>query len=198
MEPPANLRKGLEILDPFLKLNDFCFNKFENYTGSVEQFTFATYKCDRKVFHLGYFYSIGHIIYQFDDYRIGHEFYLDKLGFGHQKKFSSSQTTDKLLAFSNLLSDFHFLVDDFFQGECVKLQDFSRLKDNIIAEYDKKAKEGYNLEFDELRIEKARQAFRMKDFIKSIEIYRSIDYRELINPLDEKIIEFCEHHNLSL
>lgn len=86
------------------------------------------------------------------------------------------------------------MVDDFFQGECAKLKEFSRLKENIITEYDKKERKGYNLEFDELRIGKARQAFRMKDFKKSIEIYHSIDYRELINPLDEKIIEFCERH----
>jgi len=194
IEAPADLRKGLEILDPFLKQYDFSFYKFENYNGLSERFTFATYKNNRKIFHLGYYYSIGHIVYQFEDFKVGHNFYLDKLGFGQQKQFKDSQTTDKLLAFSNVLYDFHFLVDDFFQGECLRLQELSRLKENIITEYDKRAREGYNLEYDELRIGKARQAFRMKDFKKSIRIYHSIAYRNRINPLDEKIIEFCESH----
>lgn len=194
IETPADLRKGLEILDPFLKQYDFSFKKFENYKGSIDQFTFATYKNGHKEFHLGYYYSIGHIVYQFEDIKVGHDSYLDKLGFGPLKKFNDSQTSDKLLAFSNVLYDFHFLVDDFFQGECLRLKELSRLKENIIAEYDKKAREGYNLEFDELRIGKARQAFRIKDFKKCIEIYKSIDFRKLINPLDEKIIEFSERH----
>jgi hypothetical protein len=194
MEAPINLKIGLEILDPFFKQNDFRFNKYENYKGSDERFTFVTYKNNHKVFHLGYYYSIGHIIYQFDDFKVGHDFYLDRLGFGQQIKFYGTQTEDKLAAFSNVLYDFQFLVDDFFQGECLKLQEFSRLKENIITEYDKKAREGYNLEFDELRIGKARQEFRMKDFKKSLELYHSIEYRELINPLDKKIIEFCERH----
>ena len=74
------------------------------------------------------------------------------------------------------------------------MKEISKLQDNIIAEYDKKARDGYNLEFDKLRIEKARQEFSNKKFQKSLEIYRSIDYKELMNELDEKLIEFCLHH----
>jgi hypothetical protein len=83
------------------------------------------------------------------------------------------------------------LVDDFFKGECIRLKEISRLQENIIAEYDKKAPDDYNLEFDKLRIERARQEFRSKNFSQSLEIYRSIEYKELMNALDEKLIEFC-------
>ncbi len=194
MEHLADLEKGLDILEPFLKRHDFGFDNYENFKGSSGHFTFVKYKNQRKEFHIGYHFSIGHVVYQFDDLTISHNFYLDKLGFADKKQFKDSQTDDKLLAFSNILFDFNFLVDDFFKGECIRLREFSRLQDNIIAEYDKKAREGYNIEFDRLRIEKARQEFRSKNFLKSIEIYRSIDYKNLINSLDEKIIEFCERH----
>ena len=84
--------------------------------------------------------------------------------------------------------------EDFFKGECIRLKEISKLHENIIAEYDKKAREGYNIEFDKLRIEKARHEFRSKNFKKSLEIYKSIEYKELMNKLDEKVIEFCLIH----
>ena len=149
------------------------------------------YKNGIKEFHLGYHFSIGHVVYQFDNFAVSHDFYLTKLGFADKKLFNDAQTADKILAFSNILHDFDFLVDDFFKGECIRLKEISILKENIIAEYDKKARDGYNIEFDKLRIEQARLEFRSKNFKKSLEIYRSIEYQELLNPLDEKIIEFC-------
>jgi len=191
MELLANLEKGLEVIEPFLKQHDFGFKDYENYKGSSGRFTFVKYKNGLKEFHLGYHFSIGHVVYQFDDLAVSHDFYLNKLGFADKKMFNDTQTDDKLLAFSNILHDFNFLVDDFFKGECIRLKEISRLQENIIAEYDKKARDGYNLEFDKLRIEKARQEFRSKNFKKSLEIYRSIEYKELMNTLDEKLIEFC-------
>ena len=116
------------------------------------------------------------------------------IGFADKMLFNNIQTEDKLLAFSNIRQDFNYLVDDFFKGECERLKEISKLHDNIIAEYDKEARDGYNLEFDKLRIEKARQEFSSKNFKKCIEIYKSIDYKELINELDKKVIEFCLLH----
>ena len=191
MELLVNLEKGLGIIEPFLKRHDFGLNDYESFKGTRGNFTFVNYKNGVKEFHLGYHFSIGHVVYQFDNFAVSHDFYLTKLGFADKKLFNDAQTDDKILAFSNILHDFDFLVDDFFKGECIRLKEISILKENIIAEYDKKARDGYNIEFDKLRIEQARLEFRSKNFKKSLEIYRSIEYQELMNPLDEKIIEFC-------
>jgi hypothetical protein len=191
MDLLTNLEKGLEVIEPFLNQHDFGFKDYENFKSSSGHFTFVKYVKGQKEFHLGYHFSIGHVVYQFEDLAVSHDFYLSKLGFADKKMFSDTQTDDKLLAFSYILHDFNFLVDDFFEGECTRLKEISRLQENIIAEYDKKARDGYNLEFDKLRIEKARQEFRSKNFKKSLEIYRSIEYKELMNILDEKLIEFC-------
>lgn len=191
MELLVNLEKGLEVIEPFLRRHDFGFKDYENFKDSNGHFTFVKYKNGVKEFHLGYHFSIGHIVYQFEDLAVSHDFYLNNLGFADKKMFNETQTDDKLLAFSNILHDFNFLVDDFFKGGCARLKEISRLHENIIAEYDKKARAGYNLEFDKLRIEKARQEFKSKNFKKSLEIYRSIEYKELMNTLDEKLIEFC-------
>ena len=194
MELLANLEKGLDIIEPFLKQYDFGSKDYENFKGSSDRFTFVKYQNGLKEFHLGYDFSIRHVVYQFDDFTVSHHFYLNKLGFEDKKLFNDIQTDDKLLAFSNILHDFNFLVDDFFKGECIRLKEISKLHENIIAEYDKKASDGYNIEFDKLRIEKARQEFRNKNFQKSLEIYRSIEYKEFMNELDEKVIEFCLRH----
>jgi len=150
------------------------------------------YKKERKEFILGYHCSIGQVIYQFDKLAVSHDFYLNKLGFAKEKQFQDIQSEYKSLAFQNLLHDFNFLVDDFFAGECVKLKEIAILQDNIIKEYDKKAREGYNIEFDKLRIDKARQEFKNRNFKKSIELYKSVESVDLINDLDRRIIEFSE------
>jgi len=192
--PIADLEKGIEILEPFLKLYDFDFKGFENFQGEERNFTLAKFKNERREFILGYRFSVGQIVYQFDKLSLGHDFYLDKLGFGNKKKFQDVQTENKLLAFRNILSDFEYLIEDFFEGECIRLQAYSKLKDNIIKVYDQKARERYNSQFYELRILEARSEFINKNYKKSIEIYTSIDFKSLMNDLDGKIIEFCKNH----
>jgi len=194
LEPLAGLEKGLEILEPFLKLYDFGFKGFENFRGEGRHLTLAKFKNKRREFILGYRFSVGQIVYQFDKLSVSHDFYLDKLGFGSKKKFEGVQTEDKLLPFKYILSDFDYLVDDFFEGECIRLQAYSKLQDNIIKEYDQKARKRYNSQFYELRILEARSEFINKNYKKSIEIYTSIDIKCLLNDLDGKIIEFCKIH----
>ena len=181
-------------MEPFLAQYNFDFDNYENFKGSSGHFTLAKYKNKNKEFILGYSFSIGQIVYQFEDYAVSHDFYLDKLGYAFKKKFQDFQTNDKLLSFTHILYDFELLVDDFFEGECIRLKEIAKLQDNIITEYDKKAREGYNVEFDKMRIEKARFEFRKKDFRKSLDIYRSVEFKNLINDLDMRIIAYCERH----
>jgi hypothetical protein len=47
---------------------------------------------------------------------------------------------------------------------------------------------------DVMLIEKAREDFKKKDFKKSLEIYGSVENKDLLEELDKKIIEFCELH----
>ena len=192
LEPLANLEKGIEILEPFLKLYDFDFKGFEDFRGEGRYFTLAKFKNKRKEFILGYHFSVGQIVYQFDKLSVGHDFYLDKLGFGNKKKFEDVQTEYKLLPFQYILYDFEYLIEDFFEGKCIRLQAYSKLKDNIINEYDQKARERYNSQFYELRILEARSEFINKNFKKSMELYMSIDFKNILNDLDGKIIEFCK------
>jgi len=194
LEPIADLEKGIEILEPFLKLYDFDFKGFEDFRGEGRHLTLAKFKNERKEFILGYHFSVGQIVYQFDKLSVSHDFYFDKLGFGNKKNFQDVQTENKLLAFRHILSDFEYLIEDFFEGECIRLQTYSKLKDNIIKEYDQKAREKYNSQFYELRILEARSEFINKNYKKSIELYMSIDYKCLMNDLDGQLIEFCKKH----
>jgi hypothetical protein len=55
-------------------------------------------------------------------------------------------------------------------------------------------REDGNLKFIEIRIAKARKAFGKKDFKRSLEIYDSIEQKDMLNDLDKKVIEFCERN----
>lgn len=194
MQLLSDMTKGLEILEPFLKQHYFEFDSFENFRASSGRFTLAKYKNRSKEFILGYDFSIGQVVYQYDHLSVSHDFYIDNLGYTNQKKFRDVHTEDKLIAFKYLRHDFDYLVEDFFQGECLRLKEISTLHDNIITEYDKNARREFNLPFDNMWIEKARQEFRKKDFEKCLATYERVVSKDLINNLDVKIMEYCGRH----
>jgi hypothetical protein len=191
MQLLIDMTKGLEILDPFLKEYDFEFDSFENFKALSGRFTMAKYKNKSKEFILGYDFSIGQVVYQFEHLAVSHDFYLDHLGYINHKKFQDIHTSDGLMQFKYLRNDFEFLIDDFFHGECIKLKEISSLRDNIITEYDKNARREFNIPFDQIRIEKARQDFRNKDFKKCLSNYETVINKEFMNDLDFKLIEYC-------
>ena len=198
MQPLIELVWGLDILNPFLTQHGFEFEKYENGQGSDGQFTVASFINGRKKFIINYRISVGQVIYQYDLSKVCHDFYLDQLGLADKKKIHGFHSEDKLAGFRDLLHDFEFLVEDFFEGQCLKLREFSKLQDNIITVYGATAHEEYYLQSDKERIEEARQKFKNKNFKGSIEIYQTVECRGLLNDLDNKIIEFCEHHHSEL
>jgi hypothetical protein len=195
MQPLTDLTKGLEILDPFLKRYGFSFVQYQNGKGSGGQFTIATYKNEHKQFIIGYRYSIGELGYQFNNFQVGHTFYLDHLGLADKKQFPDFQSDDKLLAFRHVLHDFDFLVDDFFVGSCEKLVGAAKLQDKLVKEFNAKAQEDFNNHFDKLKIDSARQKFKEKDYKGTLEMYHTVEHKNLLNDFDNKIIEYCVRHS---
>lgn len=168
MQPLTDLTKGLEVLEPFLKRYGFVLDNYENGKGSGGLFTIATYINGHKKFIIGYRYSIGEIGYQFDNFNVGHAFYIDHLGFEDKRQFPDFQSDDKLLAFRRILHDFDFLVEDFFVGQCNKLIEASALQDKLIRKDNEKCQEEYNNYFDKITIEQARQKFKNKEYKNTI------------------------------
>jgi hypothetical protein len=195
MQPLADLTKGLEILEPFLRQHGFVFDNYENGQGSGGQFTVATYTNGPKKFIISYHFSIGQVVYQYDQSLVCHDFYLDQLGVADKKRLPRFQSEDKLLAFNQILLDFDFLIDDFFEGQCIKLIEFSKLQANVITEYGGKAREECNIKLDEDRITEAREEFKQKEFKKSRETYSTVEHKNLLNDLDNRIIDYDEHHS---
>ncbi len=192
MQPLPDLTKGLEVLVPFLKRYGFAFDNYENGKGSGGQFTLATYTNRIKKFIIGYRYSIGEIYYQFDNFKVGHTFYIDHLGFANKKQFPDFQSDDKLLAFKHILHDLDFLVDDFFVGSCTKLIEASKLQDKFAKEQNAKAQEEYDNHFDKVIIDRARQKFKDKEYKKTLEIYATVVHKSLLSEIDKKTIAYCE------
>ncbi len=192
MEPLKDLTQGLEILEPFLGRHEFTLDNYENGKGSGGQFTVATFKNGLKSFIIGYRFSIGELGYQFDNYQVGHTFYLDHLGLANKRQFPDFQSEDKLLAFKHILHDLDFLVDDFFNGSCDKLVEAAKLQDKFVKEHNEKAQADYNNHFDQMKIDRARQIFKAKDYKGTLDIYKTVEHKILLNDLDKKTIKYCE------
>ncbi len=194
MQPLKELTEGLAILDPFLKRYGFTLDNYKNDKGSGGQFTVATYSSGRKRIIIGYRYSVGELAYQFDNYIVGHPFYLDHLGHVDQKLFPDFQSDDKLLAFKHILHDFEFLIDDFFNGYCQKLIEAAKMQAKYVQEYNEKARGEHYILIDRKKIEQARHKFREKDYKGTIETYNSVESKFLLSELDTKTIEYCKRH----
>ncbi len=195
MKPLTDLTNGLQILEPFLFRYGFVLDNYENGKGSGGQFTIANYKKGNKKFIIGYRFSIGELGYQFENFSVGHTFYLDHLGFADKKQFPDYQSDDKLLAFRHILHDLEFLIEDFFIGSCDQLVEAAKLQDKFIKEHNEKSQIEYNYQFDKIAIEKARQKFKEKDYKKCLQIYMTIEHKNLLSDFDKKAIDYSVRHS---
>ena len=191
MAQTADLKEGIEILNPFLAQHNFVLDKFVDKSGTREQFTIVSFKNERKQFIIDYRFSIGQVLYQHDNSIISHPFYLDELGFANKKQHKDFISENKLEEFKHILHDLKYLVDDFFTGECIKLKEFSKLQDNIIKELDRQVRNETSIVNDKIRIDKARQRFRNKEHQKCLDTYKAVENNNLLVELDDKIIAYC-------
>jgi hypothetical protein len=194
MNPLNDLTKGLEILVPFLGRHGFTLDNYENGKGSGGQFTVATFKNGHKSFIIGYRFSISELVYQIDNHKVGHSFYLDHLGLVDKRQFPNFQSDDKLLAFRHILHDLNFLVDDFFEGSCDKLLEAAKLQEKFIKTHDEKAQQDYNNHFDLIKINSARHKFKEKNYKETLDTYKTVENKTLLNDLDKKTIEYCKRY----
>jgi len=194
MVQTADLKEGLEILNPFLAKHNFALDKFIDKKGSREQYTVVTFKNESKQFIIDYRFSIGQVLYQYDNSILSHPFYLDQLGFADKKRHRDFISDNKLEEFKYILHDLKYLVDDFFTGECIKLKEFAKLQDNIISELDRKVRGEISIKNDIIRIEKARQIFRSKELQKCLDTYKVVENNNLLTELDDNIIAYCNRN----
>ena len=189
-----DIKKGLEILTPFLTTHDFELDRFLSGKDSDDDFAVVSFKKERKQFIIDYRFSIGQALYKFDNSIISHPFYLNQLGFENKiwhKDFLSDQRLD---GFRQILHDFEFVVDDFFKGECNKLREFAELEKSITSELDRNILIERAIRFDKIVIEKARQEFRGKELKECLDTYSMVANKELILDLDLKIMEYCKRN----
>ncbi len=194
MPQTIELKKGLELLNPFLSEHNFALNKFIDKKGSREQFTVVSFKNESKQFIIDYRFSIGQVLYQYDNSILSHPFYLDQLGFADKKLHKDFISDNKLEEFKYILHDLKYLVDDFFTGECIRLKEFAKLQGNIITELDRKVRGETSIKNDILRIEMARQKFRNKELQKCLDTYHAIENNNLLTDLDDNIISYCNRN----
>ncbi len=194
MTQTIELKEGLEILTPFLTEHNFRLDKFIDKKGSREQFTVASFKNESKQFIIDYRFSIGQVLYQYDNSILSHPFYLDQLGFADKKLHKDFISDNKLEEFKYILHDLKYLVDDFFTGECIRLKEFAKLQNNIITELDRKVRGETSIKNDIIRIDKARQRFRNKELQKCLDTYKTIENNNLLTDLDDNIIAYCNRN----
>jgi len=181
-------------LEPFLKRQGFVLDNYKKEENAEGHFIVASFKNERKKFIINYKDSIRQVIYQFDISIVWHDFYLDQLGLADKKQPLNFQSNNKFIAFKHILEDFEFLVSDFFNGDCIKLKEFSKREDNIITIHNEKLRGEYNVKFDEFRIETARIEFTKKDFKRSLEIFNTVRYKTCLFNLKIKQLDIVKIH----
>ena len=194
MPLPDDIKKGLEILTPFLTTHDFELDSFLSGKDLEDDFAIVSFKKERKKFIIDYRFSIGQALYKFDNSIISHPFYLNQLGFENKiwhKDFLSDQRLD---GFKQILHDFEFVVDDFFKGECNKLKEFAELENFVTSELDRNILIERAVRFDKIVIEKARKEFRVKELKTCLNTYSLVENVNLLLELDKKIIEYCKRN----
>lgn len=194
MQLLQNLTKGLELLEPFLKEFGFELDEYGIEKNAEGHFTSVAYKNEKKKFIIDYRFSIGQVLYQYDNSVVSHPFYLDNLGFADKKHKKDFLSDHNLKVFKDILHDFDYLVDDFFKGDCNKLIEIAELKDNTVTEVHRKVRKETSIRIDTIRIEKARQVFRNKELNKCLDIYKFVDNKNLLVELDKKIIDYCKRN----
>jgi len=194
MQVLKELTKGLEIIEPFLKGYGFELDEYDIEKNQQGHSTLVVYRNESKKFIVDYRFSFGQALYQYHDSVVSHPFYLDNLGFADKKRKKDFLSEDSHKVFKYILHDFEYLVDDFFKGDCTQLKVISKLQDNTITDIDRKLRKENNVRIDSIRIEKARQEFRNKQFKKSLDIYKFVDHKNLLLELDNKIMEYCNRN----
>jgi hypothetical protein len=192
MNPLPELINGLRLLEPFLTRHGFTLDTYENGQGSGGQFTRATYKKADRKFVISYRYSIGELYYQFEDLAVGHDFYLKQLGHGDKMKFPDFQSEDRLETFRNVLHDFDLIRSDFFEGDCKELKRIEELQKKHIDNLQRQSQINGHDEGDLRKIQKAREKFKTKDYKESLDIYRTIDNKNVLSDFDLRTMYFCK------
>lgn len=189
-----DIKKGLEILTPFLSTHDFELDSFLSGKDLEDDFAIVSFKKERKQFIIDYRFSIGQALYKFDNSIISHPFYLNQLGFENKRWHNDFLSDQRLEGFKQILHDFEFVVDDFFKGECNKLKEFAQLEKAVTSDLDLNIVIERTIRFDKIAIEKARQEFRIKDLKMCLNTYSLVENVNLLLDIDKKIIEYCKRN----
>ena len=192
--PLQEIKKGLEILTPFLTTHDFELDSFLSGKDLEDDFAVISFKKERKKFIIDYRFSIGQALYKFDNSIISHPFYLDQLGFENKKWHKDFLSDQRLEGFKQILRDFEFVVDDFFKGECNKLREFAELEKTVTSELDRNILIERAVRFDNVVIEKARKEFRIKELKICLDTYSLVENVNSLLDFDKKIIEYCKRN----
>ncbi len=198
MTPSTEFIEGLKILEPFIFNYGFKLDIIKTEQASGGQFTNATYTNGKKKFIIGYRYLISRLEYEFDNSIVSHNFYLDELGFTDKRQFPKPypnfENEDLQSSFKNILSDFEYVKDDFFNGQCIELKKASISQLKFYEELQTKLYAEEKLINNKRIIDKARQQFKIKNYQTCLDIYKTLSEDYLLTEFDNKTLQRCRNH----
>jgi len=107
-------------------------------------------------------------------------------------KFPDFQSEDRLETFRNVLHDFDLIRSDFFEGDCKELKRIEELQKEHIDKLQRQSQINGQDEGDLRKIQKAREKFKTKDYKGSLDIYRTIDNKNVLSDFDLRTMDFCK------
>lgn len=107
-------------------------------------------------------------------------------------KFPDFQCDDKLQTFRNVLHDLDLIKNDFFEGDCNELVRIEKLQVCYIKELENESEIKENNSSDILKISRAREKFKAREYEKTLKIYESVINKNLLTDFDLRTIDYCK------
>jgi len=195
MDPEQTLLAGADILSTYLVPLGFRFELSGTGNGSGGSFAYGCFINDDRVIEMHFRYSLGLISYRVGGWSLSHEQYIDLLGRHGENKYPG-YSEDPLEAFSDLLYDLKYLLNDFTENNATL---FCSKAPGKIAELERE-REIRQLEDmkhytgDMANIIKAREEFYHGNYDKVALIRQQLRHPELLTPVEEKLFEVNEKH----
>lgn len=117
VDPVAQLKAGLLILDPLLSINGFVHDSISHGKGSGGSFATVNYNKTGRCLELHYRYGLGIAKYYVNNAELHHVSYMKLLGVYRKSAFASTELVGDLQGFEQLKQDLVNFGVDFLEGD---------------------------------------------------------------------------------
>lgn len=180
------MREGAKILMQVLGPEGFSFRIVRTGPSSGGKYCQAELSCGHRKIKLHYRWSLGLVRYCIGNQSTSHTAYVTALGIEGDSQFPGFPEDDPMAAFRNLACDLYLIVADFLAGNGKVLAQAAAAEEN-----ENRIRQRQLLiqsVGDTRRRSKAREAFRIKNYIAVVKLLEELEYPDDMTPAELKML----------